>query len=346
MASKLRPISDVHWRNNPAYCKAYLDKLKAFAKGPLKHVTFKALILFNYLRFYESVAQPDGNQDVAAYQAAVYGNEAPKNKKGSKPKFPTYDKETLAAYLSLPRRGAPFTDKQASEKAAADPAKAIDVGYTCSMFPELSAIGDDLPFVSRALGYFFLKGDLTAAWPMVKKEWALIVFAKEKLMASAGNEKFLKAQEGAIKDGEGAKAFAAFNRSAQLRLFETNRKFYKIKEAVTIEYFTKNNPEITLNVYQLNTKNYYLDHLSEVPVDSALSGAVPLKSMTKKYGKDKSMIRRADSVTIKSLANKRGIFVIDMIGNKISTRCFIRIQEGRAPLHLRTDRRRLRFLCF
>merc|ERR1712113_1190968 len=120
--------------------------------------TFKALILFNYLKFYESVAQPDGNSDIAAYQAAVYGNDAPKKKSSSNPKFPTYDKDTLAAYLSLPRRGAPFTASQASSKAASSQATSVDTS-----------------FISRAVGYFFLKGDLTGAWPMLKKEWALVI---------------------------------------------------------------------------------------------------------------------------------------------------------------------------
>lgn len=156
MAGKLRPISDVNWQNNEAYCKAYLDKLRAFARGPLKHVTFKALILFNSLRFYETVAQADGNQDVAAYQAAVYGNEAPKKKSGANPKFPTYDKDTLAAYLSLPRRGAPFTASNASEKASKSSASCVDTSFSCDAFPELQPIGDDKPFVERALGYFFL----------------------------------------------------------------------------------------------------------------------------------------------------------------------------------------------
>ena len=83
MAGKLRPISDVNWQNNEAYCKAYLDKLRAFAKGPLKHVTFKARD--------EAMAKPDGNEDVRAYQAAVYGNDTPKKKNSSASKFPTYD---------------------------------------------------------------------------------------------------------------------------------------------------------------------------------------------------------------------------------------------------------------
>eukprot|EP00486_Rosalina_sp_Unknown_P013750 CAMPEP_0201592464 /NCGR_PEP_ID=MMETSP0190_2-20130828/190352_1 /ASSEMBLY_ACC=CAM_ASM_000263 /TAXON_ID=37353 /ORGANISM="Rosalina sp." /LENGTH=1532 /DNA_ID=CAMNT_0048051251 /DNA_START=647 /DNA_END=5242 /DNA_ORIENTATION=- len=266
---------------------------------------------------------------MAAYQAAVYGNEAPKKKSNSSPKFPTYDKDTLAAYLSLARRGAAFTDKNASEKQAKSAATCVDTSFSSDLFPELSAIGNDTPFVERALGYFFLKGDLTGAWPMVKKDWALIVFAKEKLMASAGNEKFLKKQEGAIRDGLSSKAFREFSNQSQLRLFETNKKFYKVKDAVTIEYFTKNNPEIIFNIYQLNSKNYYFDNLSEIPVDISLSGAVPLKSVTKKYNKDKSIIRRADSITIKSLANKRGIFIIDMIGKNISTRAFIRKGELR-----------------
>ena len=101
-----------------------------------------------------------------------------------------------------------------------------------------------------------------------------------------------------------------------------------MKDAITIDYFTKNNPEIIFNVYQLNPINYYKVNLSDIPMDISLSGAVPMKTMTKKY-KDKSVIRRADSITIKSLANKRGIFVIDMIGRDISTRAFIRKGELR-----------------
>eukprot|EP01083_Nonionella_stella_P016822 46962_1 len=331
MAGKLRPISDVKWQNNEAYCKAYLDKLRAFAKGPLKHATFKALILYNYLKFYEGVAQPDGNADIAAYQAAVYGNDALNKKKKSdvKPKFPTYDKDTLAAYLSLARRNAPFSATKAGKKAFASDALSVDTSFASDAFPELEAIGNDTVFVERALGYFFLKGDLTAAWPMVNKDWALVVFAKQKLMASAGNEKFLKAQQGKITDVLGARGFKSFANGSRLRLFETNRKFYKVKDAVTIEYFTKNNPEIIFNIYALNCKNYYLDNLSEIPNDIKLDGAVPIKSITKRYSKDKSIMRRADSITIKSLAGKRGVFIVDLIGRNISTRCVIRKGELR-----------------
>eukprot|EP01083_Nonionella_stella_P280997 956133_1 len=206
-------------------------------------------------------------------------------------------------------------------------ATSVDTSFSSDQFPELQPIGDDIPFVRRAVGYFFLKGDITGAWPMIKKEWALIQFAKEKLMASAGNDKFLKAQEGAIRSAN-AREFRKFEKESQLRLFETNKKFYKVKEPVVIEYFTKNNPEITFNIYQLNPKNYYMENLSEIQPNIALSGAVPIKSVTKKY-KDKPIIRRADSVTIKSLKDKRGIFVIDLIGKNISTRCFIRKGELR-----------------
>ena len=44
---------------------------------------------------------------------------------------------------------------------------------------------------------------------------------------------------------------------------------------------------------------------------------------------DKSIVRRADSVTIKSLANKRGIFVVDIIGKNFSTRTVIHKGEMR-----------------
>ena len=154
MAGKLRPISDVNWRNNEAYTKAYLDKLQLFATATLKHASFKALILYNYLLFRESMPAPDDNADIAAYQAAVYGNSPPK--KGSSPKFPTYNKEILAKYLSLPRRGAVFSAKEASDKAAGDPQKMVMNTFAVDALPELKPIGDDTEFVQRALGYFFL----------------------------------------------------------------------------------------------------------------------------------------------------------------------------------------------
>ena len=69
------------------------------------------------------------------------------------------------------------------------------------------------------------KGELTKDWPMVRKEWALVVFAKEKLMAAAGNEKFLKQQEGAIRDGESPAAYSRFVKRSELRLFETNKRY-------------------------------------------------------------------------------------------------------------------------
>ena len=60
-----------------------------------------------------------------------------------------------------------------------------------------------------------------------------------------------------------------------------------------------------------------------------IAGAMTYKSITKKHAKDKSIVRCAETLTIKSLANKRGIFIIDIIDRNISARGFIRKGELR-----------------
>src|SRR5262249_56467680 len=77
-----------------------------------------------------------------------------------------------------------------------------------------------------------------------------------------------------------------------------------------------------VNVFEINTRNYYREHLREVDTDVNLDGLVANLEQTFKYTDPplRRVKRHFDFPTLK----KAGVYVIDFIGNGRSSRALIR----------------------
>eukprot|EP00494_Astrolonche_serrata_P019527 UN19736 len=68
--------------------------------------------------------------------------------------------------------------------------------------------------------------------------------------------------------------------------------------------------------------------LNEIPKDIKLDGSAPIHSSTVTF--NHPPIRRIkSSIDIPAIANRRGVFLVDMIGNGVTTRALIRKGELR-----------------
>lgn len=297
---RLRPITDSHISDNVSLLGEYLDGLKAFAFDLIvdNHASLKALILFNYLKFQES-----------------QGLE--------------YSRRVVQEYMAIPKCRNIF--KPNNSVADNNPQVAADPYWSTEDLPELKQIGDDEALLRRALANFFLAGDKTDPWsPYADKDlYALPLFAEAKLLEGTGNEAFTKAQKHTIEKSEVIPgAYKRLVERVELELTARNKQYYAVEDEVTLEFITKNNPTIEVNIYAVNAKNYYKQMKNEIPLDLNLSGSSPIDSFNVNFD-NPPIIRVNQEQRLEVLDGLRGVFIVDLIGNGVTCRALIRKGELR-----------------
>ena len=116
--------------------------------------------------------------------------------------------------------------------------------------------------------------------------------------------------------------------SVELELQPKNQYVYAIDDPVALNMIVKNNPVLTVNVYEVCARNYYIQKQHEVPADVNLFGCTPIDSFEERFD-DPPVIRRTRAIKINAITNRRGAFVVDIIGNGVSARAYIRKGELR-----------------
>ena len=112
---------------------------------------------------------------------------------------------------------------------------------------------------------------------------------------------------------------------------QQNQRYYSINDAVSIKVAVKNVPKLTVIVYALQPKNYYLQYGREVDididknVDELTVNCTIVKEFKVNYKLTvNSFLLRSRTVVIHELKKKRGVFLVDMVGNGKRARCLIR----------------------
>jgi len=285
-ALKLRGSDAVIFSDEPSRLGDYLAKLYEFAKTSKTLNSFKGLILYNYLCFSES----------------SYGQ---------------YDRDVLINYLRIPKN-AEFMSKRATK------AIAQDNEYFIAGIPELSAVGDDIQYIRRALMYFYSTGDKASKWEALNVDWARALWCEESLLNGRGNERFKTAQKQTLEKFYGAGYSQKLQNRRMIELTPMNRKFYRVDEDVELDLYLKNIPSIIVNVYQVCAEAYYVQKLEDIPADLNLAGCEPFGSFDVSYDDRSEMALIKDKIRVSSLSNRRGLFFIDILGGDIGVRAVIR----------------------
>lgn len=297
---KLRPITDKNLKKDVELLGTYLEELKDFAMGQIgdNHASLKGLILFNYIAYQESQGEE-------------------------------YDKRVVKAYMLVPKYQNVF--KPHASVLDANPAISCDVNWSCDELPELEPILDDEALIRRALSDFFLAGDKTDSWsPFTDKVlYALPLWAEAQLLEGRGNEQFQKAQMKTVEDSEIVPgAMKRLTQRVELEFTKRNKTLFTVEDSVELTFVTKNNPTIEVSVYAVNAKNYYKQMLNEIPLDLNLSGSSPISAFSMQL--DNPPLRKnIHSLPLPDLNGQRGVFLVVLIGNGLTTRAIIRKGELR-----------------
>jgi hypothetical protein len=98
------------------------------------------------------------------------------------------------------------------------------------------------------------------------------------LTEGKGSDKFTAQQIKTVKQIGGRQAYKNIRDRVDLEFKSSNRKLYGMSDSVQLSVWTKHNPSLEVNVYRVNTKNYYKQMQQEIPQDINLSGSCPIAS--------------------------------------------------------------------
>ena len=128
------------------------------------------------------------------------------------------------------------------------------------------------------------------------------------------------------------KEYQEISKKIEITICEHNKKEFKVDEDVKIDFDFKNVKEINLSIYEINTKNYYLE--KKAPINSLINveGIIASKSMDIKIeGGENPFKRIRKTIEFDQIPKgKPGVYLIEILGNGFSSR--IIIKKGRLNL--------------
>lgn len=281
--SKLHPGADSDWRHDPAMTRDYLDRLQTFVNRLAPvHNSLKAHVLYNRLAF-------DRTQG-------------------------THNKDRFLAYLKLPRRQ-PYMAKVLLEREEALRYPA-DLNADFTGVTMLPAIRSDEELVRAYLKHFLLTADSPKEFePFINDIYLRHLYAETKIENGLGDEE----QWASMLPAE---LFRQLKERIDIDFAATNKTNFAADEAVQLDLFVKNVPNLLVKVFEVNTLNFYRTNQHEVDTDINLDGLVANAEDTHPYAEPplRRMSRHFEFPQLK----KPGVYVIDFIGSGKSSRALIR----------------------
>lgn len=226
-----------------------------------------------------------------------------------------YSREEFLAYLELPRAVPYMNPDYLREQQTRG--FVVDLAADFTAGAGLPPIGQDEVLVRDYLEHFFLTDETFQRFsPYVHEPWLKEVFASTKLFHGIGDPEewfsmLSPAQVQQLKD------------RVEIMFSPSNHEHLAAADEVSLTVVLKNVKELIVKVYEINALNFYLDREEEINTDIDLDGLVANEEKTYRY--DEASIRRhAATFSFDSLKDRRGIWVVELIGNGISSRALVR----------------------
>ncbi len=226
-----------------------------------------------------------------------------------------WNRQLFLEYLSLPRGGIYVHPKRWEEALRKDRRIEVNLNADYSAYTGLSRISNDLELVRSFFLKFFVKDkDYEAFAKLVRDDYLKPLFAEAKLTAGVGDPEKWYSMLSSV-------AVNALKNRIDLDFPADNKEFFKSTEPVKLKLAVKNVDTLLVKAFEINTFNFYSRNLK--PVDTAinLDGLSATWERVLKY-KDAPMLRAEREFDFPEL-NKRGVYVIEFIGNGKSSRALV-----------------------
>ncbi len=231
-----------------------------------------------------------------------------------------YNKDLFVEYLKLPRPF-PYVNPrflQTGELARFPVAQ--DRGFTEQSLP-IPPINQDEWLVRDYFLHFFVEEDSWTSYAQwVRDTWLKPVFAEAKIVNGVGDpEKWASLISPA--------AFQRLKDRVDVEFAPTNQTDHAPDDAVAIDIFVKNAPQLLVKIYEINALSYFLAEKKQINTDLNLDGLVANSERTENFGNDAASSnpfrRTLRSFKFPELKG-RGAWMVEFIGGGKSSRALIR----------------------
>ena len=103
-----------------------------------------------------------------------------------------------------------------------------------------------------------------------------------------------------------------------------NQKYFTSDQEIKFKIQLKNITKVTVNIFQVNTENYYRKNKKEIPATIDLEGLMSAKTQILNLPENPILLTEKE-ITLEGLgATTRGVYIVELIGGGISTRVMIK----------------------
>ncbi|MCI5221987.1 MAG: hypothetical protein D3924_04785, partial [Candidatus Electrothrix sp. AR4] len=287
--SKLRPNNDVNWQTDKEEHAAYLQRLLDFTdRLPSAQNSLKANIIYNRLAF--NLGQG------------------------------LLDEALLLRYIQLPRSVSYINRTWFKRNEYRDARVNLNASYQNVI--GLEPIVDDEKLVRRHLAALLKKApDFKQFADYIEYNYLKRLFAEVKLV-NAEDDQGDPEQWYALMDDPAL--VKRLRDRVDIEILPENRTYLGVDDQVALEVALKNIQDLTVKVYEINTTGYYRQKGTEITTAIELDGLVPNQQRSKQYTQP-PMRRHTETLTFPDLSKRKpGVYVIELIGNGVSSRAVIR----------------------
>jgi len=111
-------------------------------------------------------------------------------------------------------------------------------------------------------------------------------------------------------------------KETKLTICDFNKEIFNINDDIELILEIKNIQTLYVNIYEINTENYYYSNKKKFDDSISLDGIVPTYEDIFSYN-DKPQLLAEKKISISKLPKKRGLFVVEFIGNGHVSRAVI-----------------------
>ncbi|OVE76015.1 hypothetical protein BVX97_02590 [bacterium E08(2017)] len=283
--TKLQPNDDVNWQADDKEYVAYLKRLIAFtSRLPHAHNSLHANVLYRQLEYNVGKGR--------------------------------YDKELFNSYVKMPR-SVHYMKREWLNRKQFRHTTRVDLNSSYMKYTDLRPIRNDESVVRLHLMHFLKDApDMKEYEDYIEYNYLKRLFAEVKLVNGIGDaEKWY-----ALMDSPSR--VKSLRDRIDIELLPTNVEYLEPDQDVALDVAVKNVKDLTVKVYEINTTGYYRQKQSEVTTAIELDGLVPNLSRNVTY-KYEPMRRHVEKLAFPEI-KKPGVYVVELIGNGVSSRAVIR----------------------
>lgn len=116
---------------------------------------------------------------------------------------------------------------------------------------------------------------------------------------------------------------AQHQHATYIQIAHYNKNSYSVEEVAKVFVDVKNISKMQVKVFEINTENYFRKNMSNFTSDINLDGLIAKHEKDYDYSDKPSNLRHIECFEFPQFNGVRGLFVVELIGNGISSRAII-----------------------